>query len=237
MPCWPILALCPGGRAVGRSPTSPVSAHARYPREELAGAIWSEQLPPAWDTALRVLLSKLRAVFGSLGLAGSELIASAAGCYHVRLPPGTWIDIEAAAASIDEAEGAARAKDILATWGPLMVATVIARRTFLPGEEGDWVERQRARMHGIHLRALDCLADIRLLNGEGALAVETATEAVSLEPYRETGYQRLMRIHARLGNRAEALRVYEQCRRLLAAELGADPSPETEAVYLELLRG
>ena len=34
----------------------------------------------------------------------------------------------------------------------------------------------------------------------------------------------------------EALRVYERCRRLLADELGAYPSPETEAVYLDLLR-
>ena len=32
---------------------------------------------------------------------------------------------------------------------------------------------------------------------------------VDLEPYREVGYQRLMRLHMSLGNRAEALRVYE----------------------------
>jgi DNA-binding SARP family transcriptional activator len=45
----------------------------------------------------------------------------------------------------------------------------------------------------------------------------------------------LIRAHTALGNRAEALRVYESCRRLLAAELGADPSPETQALYIELL--
>ena len=44
-----------------------------------------------------------------------------------------------------------------------------------------------------------------------------------------------MRSHAAQGNRAEALRVYQQCRQLLADELGIDPSPETEALYLELL--
>ena len=206
-------------------------------REDLAGAIWNEQVPSAWDTALRVLLSKLRVLFGSLGLPGADLITNAAGCYQFHLPSGTWVDIEAAAASIDEAEGAVRARTLRAAWGPLMVATVIAKRTFLPGEDGEWVERQRSRVHGIRVRALDCLADIRLINGEGPLAVETATEAIALEPFREAGYQRLMRIHAALGNRAEALRVYEQCRHLLTGELGTDPSPETEAVYLELLRG
>jgi sugar lactone lactonase YvrE len=37
------------------------------------------------------------------------------------------------------------------------------------------------------------------------------------------------------GDRAEALRVYERCRRLLAEELDAYPSPETEAIYRRLL--
>jgi DNA-binding SARP family transcriptional activator len=44
-----------------------------------------------------------------------------------------------------------------------------------------------------------------------------------------------MRAHLELGDRAEALRVYDRCRRLLAEELGADPSPPLEALYLELL--
>lgn len=54
--------------------------------------------------------------------------------------------------------------------------------------------------------------------------------------FRESGYQQLMRAHAALGNRAEALRTYHWCRELMADELGVSPSPETEAVYLEVLR-
>src|SRR5262249_22603044 len=42
--------------------------------------------------------------------------------------------------------------------------------------------------------------------------------------------------HVAAGNPAEALRVYERCRRFLADELGAYPSPESEAVYREILR-
>ena len=63
-----------------------------------------------------------------------------------------------------------------------------------------------------------------------------AEEAIALEPFRESGYRRLMEVHIAAGNRAEALRVYERCRRLLADELGAFPSPETEAIYRDLLR-
>ena len=59
--------------------------------------------------------------------------------------------------------------------------------------------------------------------------------AVEPEPFREIGYRRLMEAHVAAGNRGEALRVYERCRRLLAEELGAYPSPETESIYRSLL--
>ena len=61
------------------------------------------------------------------------------------------------------------------------------------------------------------------------------SEAVALEPYREQAYLKLIKAQAAGGNRAVALHTYERCRRLLAEELGVTPSPQTEAVYLELL--
>ena len=75
------------------------------------------------------------------------------------------------------------------------------------------------------------------MNGEPSLALGATREGVALEPFREAGYRRLMRVHVALGNDAEALRVYENCRALLAKELGADPSPETQAVYRDVRRG
>ena len=46
-----------------------------------------------------------------------------------------------------------------------------------------------------------------------------------------------MRMHAAAGDRAAALRVFAQCRERLRGELGVSPSPQTEAVYLEILKG
>jgi DNA-binding SARP family transcriptional activator len=50
-----------------------------------------------------------------------------------------------------------------------------------------------------------------------------------------TGYQRLMRVHLAAGNRAEALRVFERCQRLLSDELGTRPTAETSAVLAEVI--
>jgi DNA-binding SARP family transcriptional activator len=40
-----------------------------------------------------------------------------------------------------------------------------------------------------------------------------------------------------MGNRAEALRLFERCRRLLRDQLNATPAPQTEAVYARILSG
>ena len=97
-----------------------------------------------------------------------------------------------------------------------------------------WIERKRHDLLGIRLRALDCLAEIHSWNKEPTLALHAAEEAVDLEPYRETGYRRLMQIHERSGDRGEALRVYENLRRLLATDLQTRPAPETEALRAKL---
>lgn len=215
-----------------------VCEHTRpVPREELAEVLWPAQLPPAWDSALRSLISKLRHFLDRLGhYVVPPSISSQFGCYQLHLPPHTWIDLEAARHSIDEAEGAIRSGDVGAAWGPVNVALVIARRPFLAGEDGSWVDVKRRELQDLLLRALDCYTEICLKTHQNALAVQMAKEVISLEPFRERGHAQLMHAYAALGNRAEALQVYHQCRALLGRELGIDPSPATEALYLELLR-
>src|SRR5207248_523224 len=106
---------------------------------------------------------------------------------------------------------------------------------FLPGEEGAWVDEKRRELADVRGRALSALADACLCAGDALEAAKWAEQTVALAPFHETGYRRLMEAHAAAGNRAEALRVYERCRLLLAEELGAYPSPETESIYRGLL--
>ena len=208
------------------------------PREELAEVLWPGTLPAAWDPALKSLVSKLRQFLGHLNAPSASLsISSQFGCYQLHLPPPAWIDLESARHSADEAAGALRSGDIRAAWGPTLVTLAIAQRPFLPGEEGEWIEGKRRELQDMLVSALDCYVEICLRTAQAAQAAQMAIQAVSLEPFRETGYRQLMRVHAASGNRAEALRVYQRCQELLADQLGVDPSPETEALYLELLRG
>lgn len=206
------------------------------PREELAGVLWPDGEPPAWQAALSAIVSRLRAQFACAGtLELRDAVTSGFGQYRLLLPADTWVDVEAAVAALDAAEGALRTADHKRAFGPAVVASTIARQPFLSGDKGDWVMFQRQRLERIRLRALECLAKVWTASGEPALAVEAVSEALAVEPFRETSHQLLMRAHAVAGNPAEAVRAYQRLRERLVSELGTDPSKETEAVYLEVI--
>ncbi len=203
---------------------------------ELAEALWSESLPASWTLALSAIVSRLRAGLATVGLPRGRIIGNAFGCYQFTPPGETWVDVEAALAGVDAAEGALAVGNPQAAYGPSLIATTILRRPFLPGQEGSWVDERREALTSSLVRALDCRAEALAANNELVLALAHAREAVRLEPYRESGYRRLMRLLAANGDRAEAVRAYQQCRDLLNKDLGVPPSAETESLYSEITR-
>jgi branched-chain amino acid transport system substrate-binding protein len=205
-------------------------------RDELASLLWDDELPATWENVLRVLMTKLRALLEECGIEGSTALTSAFGCYKLTLPAGAWIDVDAAAEGLERAEAELAVGDLREAIVQATASAALARRVFLPGEDGPWVEEKRRDLRDLLVRSLECLRDALLASGDPAGAVRHAEEVIQLEPFRESGYRRLMESHVAAGNPAEALRVYERCRRFLADELGAYPSAETEAAYLELLR-
>ena len=206
------------------------------PRDELAELLWGEDLPATWEKALRVLATKLRALLEECGIDGSSTLRSAFGCYQLTLPVDAWVDVDAAVTALERGEAALAERELDEARAEASTAAELARRVFLPGEDGRWVEDQRRDLRDVLVRALECLRDAALAEGEFGNAVRYAAEITALEPFRETSYRALMQAHVAAGNPAEALRVYERCRRFLADELGAYPSPESKAVYLEILR-
>jgi DNA-binding SARP family transcriptional activator len=203
-------------------------------KEELTSVVWPDTPPREIETALSAILSKLRTVLKKASPAATVEVRS--GTIQLRLPSDVWVDLEHAANSIDEAEGALRAGHLPDAWSHAVTLVIIARRPFLPGEEASWIEARRTRLRSLLVRGLHILSQITATNGEHALAVQYATEIIELEPFQETGYRHLMQMHAQMGNRGEALRVFGKCRELFRDELGADPSQETERVFLEILR-
>ncbi len=89
------------------------------------------------------------------------------------------------------------------------------RRSFLKTVEWLGMQHEGARNWN---KATDCY--------EYGLQVAASTEWL---------YRRLMTCHRRLGRKAQALKTYDRCRHMMAAEFGSRPSPETEALQREIL--
>ena len=205
-------------------------------REDLADVLWEGNPPATWAVSLSAIISKLRVALEAAGLPRDEVVVMAFGCYQLRLPKDTWIDLEAAASGLHAAESAVAAGRAVDAYGDALVALTILRRPFLPGARGQWVEARRETLRSQLVRALDCMVHCLAATNELELAVRNAEELVAMEPFREGGYRHLMRLHAARGDRAEALRVYEVCRTRLREELGVGPSGETEALQVSLLK-
>ena len=213
-----------------------VAEHGRaVPRDELADVLWGDAPPATWEKALSVLVSKLRGLLAESGIDGASALTASFGCYRLDLPDGTWVDLLAAETAEREAEGFLSADRLEAASAAASLAESLTSSPFLPGDDGPWVEAKRRELVGVRSRALGTLAAASLERGNAAEAVRWAELAIGAEPFRESEYRRLMEAHVAAGNGAEALQVYERCRRLLADELGAYPSPATELIYRHLL--
>ena len=209
--------------------------HRPVTRDELAELLWGDDLPRSWETSLRGVALRIRGLLGAAGLVPAEALTSAFGVWQLQLPPTIEVDVEGAPADLVAAEEALAAGRPEEARDRAERAAAVAGRGFLPEGSGPWVERRQTELRELHLRALEVQADAAVASADWAAAVRAAEEAVSVEPFRESAHLRLMQAHAGAGNRGEALRAYERCRRLLAEQLGVNPSPATEAAYVALL--
>jgi DNA-binding SARP family transcriptional activator len=100
-----------------------------------------------------------------------------------------------------------------------------------------WVFEARAAHQTTRLQLLLAVSEAALALGWLADATELAASALEQDPTNEQATRSLMQGYARLGASSAALREFDRCRRLLADELGVDPSPQTQALHLELLSG
>ncbi|MEV4169235.1 BTAD domain-containing putative transcriptional regulator [Nonomuraea sp. NPDC049709] len=95
---------------------------------------------------------------------------------------------------------------------------------------------QALRLEELRLAATEDLFEAELSLPEASPAAGLR-ELLAAHPLRERPRGLLMRALHAAGRPAEALAVYDEGRRLLAEELGTDPSPELAALHLEILRG
>jgi DNA-binding SARP family transcriptional activator/predicted ATPase len=179
---------------------------------------------------LHVLRQALDASLG-LGTAG-EVFSFEDGI--LRLKDDVWVDAReferACRVQPGESPGQRRAR--------LEQALDLYKGDFLPDERyEEWVLVPRESLSRLHREASLSLASAYQEASDYPAAIDLLSPLLSKDPADEPVHRELMRAYARTGRRHDALRQYEDCVEALHADLGVAPSPETVALYGQILSG
>jgi DNA-binding SARP family transcriptional activator/pimeloyl-ACP methyl ester carboxylesterase len=192
-------------------------------RDKLAALLWGAMRDEQARTSLRQALYDLRK---NLGSAADVLRAD-----------GETVSLDSAAVELDVTMFTRAASEEV----PEQVA-LLYRGDFLDGFRIDeepfetWLMAERERLRELAIDALARVLSHQRKTGGLAAALRTARQLLAIDRLQEPVHRTLMRLHAETGQRAAALRQYQQCVTALQRELGVEPELETKQLYREILR-
>jgi DNA-binding SARP family transcriptional activator/streptogramin lyase len=197
--------------------------------DRLIDGLWGERPPATAPKVLQNAVSQLRRALGD------GLIVTRAPGYLLRVEPDA-IDARRfeslvadgkEALAVGRAEDAARIlRDALVLWrGPPL--DEFAYEPF--------AEAEAARLQELRLRTLEERVEADLALGRHADLVGELERLVTAHPLRERPRGQLMLALYQSGRQAEALRAYQEGRRLLSEELGLDPGADLQQLEQQIL--
>jgi predicted ATPase/DNA-binding SARP family transcriptional activator len=199
--------------------------------DRLVEDLWGEEPPGNPANALQGRVSALRRALGS---AGSKLV--------VTRPPGYVLEVDAEQVDAGRFEGLVGEATALASAEPPRAAQLLEEALGLwrgaalaEFAERPWAQAEAARLEELRLAAVEALVELRLAAGGHAGLVGELEALVAADPTRERPRGQLMVALYRSGRQADALRVYQETREVLAEELGIDPSPELQRLHQAIL--
>jgi DNA-binding SARP family transcriptional activator len=206
--------------------------------DRLVDELWEGEPPSRATLSLQSYVARLRRVLAGLTLSQGEAPRI------VTRPPG-WVltldphlvDVNRFDALVVAARRALQAGDPGTASQQLQEGLELWTGEPLAGLEAvRFAREEAARLNELRLAATELLMRAQLDRGETDLVTERASRFVATHPFRERGWTAYMLALYRSGRQSEALAAAAQLRRLLATELGVDPSPEVRGLEEQILR-
>jgi len=201
-----------------------LSAGKPQTRDRLAGLLWGDRAETQARDSLKQALAGIRQAFRQAALdpvrADRESVAFVMDGIEV-----------------DAVEFARLAADTHA----FDRAVALYRGNLLDGIDGvtaefeEWLRSERERLGDLAARVLEQLALSSTPNGVSDEAIRLGRCLLAQDRLREPVYRALMGLHARRGERTEALKLYTACRDALMQDLGVAPDAKTEELYRDIL--
>ncbi|MEV0136039.1 BTAD domain-containing putative transcriptional regulator [Dactylosporangium sp. NPDC050688] len=202
----------------------------------LAEALWDGSPPPSAEVTLRTYVAALRRALepGRGARAQGRVVVGHAGGYELRVPPEAIDAVRFA----ELVESGARG---LAAGDPVAAERDYARALELwrgepPVAELSAVRAEVARLAELRLAALEGRCTAAVAAGRHLAVLPDLRRFVAEQPAREAARGQLMLALYRAGQQTEALAVYDEGRRLLAAEYGVEPGAQLRDLHQQILR-
>lgn len=203
-------------------------------RDALAALLWPEYDQPHARATLRRTLSALNKALGGEYLTiERETIGLHAGAeFH--------LDVDEFHRHLAACETHGHStKDVCAACvEPLSAAASVYRDDFMVGFSlrdspafDDWQFFQREALRRELASALERLTRAQIVLGHYDVAITSARRWLALDRLHEPAHRYLMRLYAWSGQRAAAVRQYQECVRVLDQELGVAPLETTTRLY------
>jgi YVTN family beta-propeller protein len=194
--------------------------------DRLVDQLWAEKAPRNAAAAIRTHVSRLRKELGP------EVVATRAWGYALRTEPGA-LDLErferlsADAENLPARERANKLREALALWRGKPLEDL----AFEPALASDI-----SRLEELRLTVLESRIDADLEAGDHTGLVGELEALIAEHPLRERLRGQLILALYRTGRQAEALEVYREWRRVLADQLGLEPSSELRELERAILQ-
>lgn len=201
------------------------------PRQRIAFCFWPDSAEAQARTNLRRELHHLRQALPDADC----FIQSDTKTLQWRPDAPFILDVAQFEELITQAEIAERNADLTAVRIALEKAAELYQGDLLLSCYDEWIIPEREQLKQTCIRALEWL--VHLLEGkqEYPAAIRYAQQLLRVDPLREATYCCLIQLYALSGDRANAVRVYQQCQEVLQRELDVEPSPVTDQTYKQLL--
>lgn len=195
----------------------------------LLDKLWPEVDDLKARASLRTAASRIRRALGS------DCVDRHLGGLVLR---GVWVDVVAFQMVLHEARSAMHAREYARVVALAREAESLYVADFHAyDDKSTWAieTRESLRIGRQTLLADAAESAVHLLWMRDA--IDLATLAISEDGCFERAHRALMAAHAGLGEVELALRAFEHCRFNLSQELGADPSPQTRALHIQIISG
>jgi len=236
------LRVTRGGRVLARFRTQKTAALLAYlalhpesahPREVLTELFWPDAPPETGRLSLRVALNALRAQIDPPGARGSAVLVADRMTVGLNAAAVTT-DVAEMVRAVRRAAHASTEEDRI-RW--LAAAADLYAGELLPGFYEDWVVGEQRRVAEMFHTAVAVLAAALERAGDRGRAVTYLRASVAADPLREEPRVLLMRLLARAGDRAAALREYRDFEERLSGELGVRPGRALTELARSIERG